>query len=107
MRERIRMSKRAETGGQKRKSDITRMPLTKARIGLGGIIRSIANEKKMYILEKDGIPVAGLIGIDELEDYLELIDTDMQEQIREGYSDYKKGRTKSAAEVLKSIKEKS
>ena len=46
---------------------LTRLPLTKARIHLGAVVKRARLGKEYFILEKDGIPVAGLMGIDEFE----------------------------------------
>ncbi len=53
---------------------VNRLPITKARINLGQIARRAHNSKEYFILEKDGIPVIGIMAADELEDYLELRD---------------------------------
>ena len=53
---------------------INRLPITKARINLGQIARRAHNGNEYFILEKDGIPVIGIMAADELEDYLELRD---------------------------------
>ena len=51
---------------------VSRLPITKARINLGQIARRAHNGNEYFILEKDGIPVIGIMAADELEDYLEL-----------------------------------
>ena len=53
---------------------VHRLPLTKARINLGQVVKRAHVNKEYFILEKDGIPVAGILDADELEDYLELQD---------------------------------
>ena len=45
---------------------INRLPITKARINLGQIARRAHNGKEYFILEKDGIPVIGIMAADEL-----------------------------------------
>lgn len=50
---------------------INRVPITKARINLGQIARRAHNGNEYFILEKDGIPVIGIMAAGELEDYLE------------------------------------
>jgi len=37
------------------------MPITKARINLGSIIKKVRLNKEYYVLEKDGYPVAGIM----------------------------------------------
>jgi prevent-host-death family protein len=51
---------------------VQHLPLTKARINLGAVVKRVHLDKEYVILEKDGIPVAGVMPIDEFEDYLEL-----------------------------------
>jgi len=86
---------------------INRLPVTKARINLGKIIRITHTDKQYFILEKDGIPVVGLMDIDEFEDYLETKmeqeDPDFQAQIQEGYEAYKKGNVRTADEFFASF----
>jgi hypothetical protein len=49
---------------------INRVPITTARINLGQIARRAHNSNEYFILEKDGIPVIGIMAASELEDYL-------------------------------------
>jgi hypothetical protein len=49
---------------------INRVPITKARINLGQIARRAHNSNEYFILEKDGIPVIGIMAASELEEYL-------------------------------------
>lgn len=49
---------------------VKRLPLTKARINLGALVKRAHLGNECFILEKDGIPIAGLMGIDEFKDYL-------------------------------------
>jgi len=74
------------------KTTVNRLPLTKARINLGSLIRRIHNNKEQFILEKDGIPVAALLDVDEYEDYLDLQDPELKQQIKEGYDEYRRGK---------------
>jgi hypothetical protein len=50
------------------------LPITQARINLGAIAKRAHLSGEYFILEKDGIPVAGIMGADEMEDYIELRD---------------------------------
>ena len=61
---------------------VHRIPITKARINLGQIVRRAHVNNECFILEKDGIPVAGIIDIDELEDYLEMKDPNIKKTDR-------------------------
>lgn len=83
---------------------VHRIALTKARINLGQIVRRAYINKERFILEKDGIPVAGLIGMDELEDWLYVHDPKMQKQIAEGYKEYQAGKTRDAREFMAELR---
>jgi antitoxin (DNA-binding transcriptional repressor) of toxin-antitoxin stability system len=60
---------------------INRVPITKARINLGQIARRAHNGNEYFILEKDGIPVIGIMAASELEDYLEKRDSTVKAAI--------------------------
>ena len=75
---------------------VQRLPITKARINLGQLARRAHVNKEYFILEKDGIPVIGILDADELEDYLELRDRKVAAAIRQSNADVKAGRTRSA-----------
>jgi len=79
---------------------VTTIPLTKARINLGALVKRVHRNKEYFILEKDGIPVAGLMNIDEFEDYLELQDPKVHTHIRKSYEEYLAGKSRPAEELL-------
>lgn len=79
---------------------VSHMPITKARVNLGAVVRRVHLNKEYVILEKGGIPVAGLMDADELEDYLEVHDTAMQRQIEKSNADIRAGRVRRAEELL-------
>jgi len=85
---------------------VHRLPVTKARINLGQVIRRAHVHGEYFILEKDGIPVAGIMSADELEDYLELQDPDLKKQIEQGYAEYKHGKTRPLDIVLAELHRK-
>ena len=60
---------------------VNRIPITQARVNLGAVVKRVRLNGEYFILEKDGIPVAGIMGADELEDYLELRDPAVRDQI--------------------------
>ena len=76
------------------------MPITKARVNLGAVVRRVHLNKEYVILEKGGIPVAGLMDADELEDYLEIRDPQVQAQIRKSTEAYLAGKSRPAREFL-------
>ena len=76
------------------------MPITKARVNLGAVVRRVHLNKEYVILEKGGIPVAGIMDADELEDYLEVHDPKVQAQIRKSTEEYLAGKGRPAEEFL-------
>jgi PHD/YefM family antitoxin component YafN of YafNO toxin-antitoxin module len=70
------------------------MPLTKARVNLGAVIKRVHLGKEYIVLEKDGIPVAGLMDIDEFEDYLELRDPKVRAAIERSSREYRAGKAR-------------
>jgi prevent-host-death family protein len=84
---------------------VTRIALTKARINLGAIVKRVYRGKECFILEKDGLPVAALMDIDEFEDYLELHDPEVNKAIAESRSEYLAGRSRPAEELLRELEE--
>jgi hypothetical protein len=53
---------------------VNRIPITKARINLGQLAKRAHLNNEYFILEKDGIPIIGIMDADEMEDYLEVRD---------------------------------
>jgi len=82
---------------------VYRIPITKARVNLGQLARRVRVNKEYFILEKDGIPVIGLMDADELEDYLELQDPKVREHIRKSNEDYLAGRSRPAEMLQKEL----
>lgn len=80
------------------------LPITKARINLGAVVRRVHLNKEYVILEKDGIPIAGIMDIDEFEDYLELQDPKVQRQIEKSYQDYQAGKSRPGQELLSELR---
>lgn len=83
---------------------VERLPLTKARNSLGAVVKRVHLGKKYIILEKDGIPLAGLMDIDEFEDYLELRDPKVQADIRRSTAEHRAGKSRPAAEFLAELR---
>ena len=79
--------------------------ITKARINLGALAKRAYLKGEYFILEKDGIPIAGIMSSDELEDYLELRDPKVNEIIREGRKEYLAGKTMPGEQLLKELKQ--
>lgn len=81
------------------------IPITKARTNLGQVVRRAHINRECFILEKDGIPVAGIMNVDDMEDWLELQDPGMRKQIAEGNAEYRRGETTSLDEFLAGTRE--
>ncbi|MGA9063537.1 MAG: type II toxin-antitoxin system Phd/YefM family antitoxin [Terracidiphilus sp.] len=85
---------------------INRLPITKARINLGQIARRAHNGNEYFILEKDGIPVIGIMAADELEDYIELRDRKVKSSIAASARERAAGKTRPAGSLLAQLKRK-
>jgi len=85
---------------------VHRLPITKARVNLGQVVKRVHVNKEYFILEKDGIPVAGILDADELEDYLELRDPKVRRAIHESNADIAAGRIKPAEALLRPLTRK-
>ena len=83
---------------------INRLPITKARINLGQIARRAHNGNEYFILEKDGIPVIGIMAADELEDYLELRNPKVKASIASSRKDLAAGKTRPASKLLSELR---
>lgn len=83
---------------------VERLPLTKARINLGALVRRVHLHKEYVILEKDGIPIAGIMDIDEFEDYLEVHDPTVRDHIRKSRDEYRAGKSRPAHAFLAELR---
>ena len=88
---------------RKLKAMVNRIPITKARINLGQLAKRAHINNEYFILEKDGIPVLGLMAADELEDYLELRNKHLNAQIRQNNLDIGAGRVRRAEKLLSDL----
>ena len=79
---------------------VTCLPITQARINLGAVVKRVHLNKEYIIIEKDGIPIAGLMDIDEFEDYLELQDPEVREHIRKSSDEYCAGQSRPVEDFL-------
>jgi PHD/YefM family antitoxin component YafN of YafNO toxin-antitoxin module len=85
-----------------RKPMVSRIPLSVVCRNLGALIERVHTGKEYLILEKDGLPVAALMDIDEFEDYLELQDPEVNAIIAESREEYLAG---PAEELLCELEE--
>ena len=83
---------------------VYRLPITRARINLGQLARRAHVNKEYFILEKDGIPVIGIMDADELEDYLEVRDAKVRNFIRKSHQEYLAGKHRPAEELLAELR---
>ncbi len=83
---------------------ISRLPITQARINLGQIARRAHNGREYFILEKDGIPVIGILPADELEDYVEMRDARVKSSIAKSANDRASGKVRPAGKLLSELK---
>jgi hypothetical protein len=89
-----------------RKRMVQTLPITKARINLGAVVKRVHLNKDYVILEKDGIPIAGLMDIDEFEDYLEMNDPKVNRAIAKSSSEFRTGKSRPAREFLAELRGK-
>lgn len=83
------------------------IPITQARINLGQVVPRAHLNRECFVLEKDGIPVAGIMNADDMEDWLEHQDPDMRTQIAEGHAEYQEGDTTSLDAFIADVRKKS
>lgn len=89
------------------RSVVHHIPLTRARINLGQVVRRAHVNREYFILEKDGIPVAGIMNVDDLEDFLELQDPGVKKQIPKSNLEYRRGKAREAAGFLGELRHSS
>lgn len=77
-----------------------RLALTQARNTLGAVVKRVHLNKEYVILEKDGIPLAGIMDIDEFEDYLELQDPKVRATIARARAEHRAGKSRPARVLL-------
>jgi PHD/YefM family antitoxin component YafN of YafNO toxin-antitoxin module len=82
---------------------VHRLPLTEARNSLGAVMKGVHLNKEYVILEKDGIPLAGVMDIDEFEDYLELQDPKVRTHIAKSRQEFLAGKSQSAEKLLEEL----
>ena len=82
---------------------VEHLPLTQARNSLGAVVKRVHLGKTYVVLEKDGIPLAAMMNVDEFDDYLELHDPKVRAIIRKGTQEYRAGKSRPARELLKEL----
>jgi 4'-phosphopantetheinyl transferase EntD len=66
-------------------------------------VKRVHLNKEYVILEKDGIPLAGVKDIDEFEDYLELQDPKVRAHIAKSRQEFLAGKGRPAREFLREL----
>lgn len=84
----------------KRNITVNTIPITKAKYNLGALAKRVHLKKEYLILEKDGVPIIGIMDADELEDYLELQDPKARADIEKSNQDIREGRIRSIDELI-------
>lgn len=84
----------------KQAPQITRITAAQAKARFNEIIRRATEDREYIVIERDGTPVLGILDADELEDYLDLHDETLKEQIHQGYQEYQAGRARPVERVL-------
>ena len=84
---------------------VHRIPLTKARVNLGQVVRRAHVDREYFILEKDGIPLVGIMHVEDLEDYLEQKDPGLREQIKKSHQEYRRGKAREAGDFLVELRQ--
>lgn len=86
--------------GANSKSMVKRIPISKARNRLGAVVKGIRRKREYVILEKDGVPVVGIMDIEEFEDYLEVQDPKIQAHIRKSRAEHGSGKSFPAENLV-------
>ncbi len=50
------------------------IPISKARVNLGAVVKGVREKGDVVVLEKDGIPVASIVDVDLVEDLRDALD---------------------------------
>jgi hypothetical protein len=79
---------------------INTIPITKARTNLGALAKRVHLNKEYFILEKDGIPIIGIMDADELEDYLELQDPKVRADIAKSTREFRAGKGRPIEDLI-------
>jgi prevent-host-death family protein len=83
---------------------VTRLSATQAKARFGELIHRVQQGNEYIIVERDGIPVLGILNADELEDYLDVRDAPLRAQIQQGYREYKAGKARPVEQVLAEVR---
>ena len=82
---------------------VSRLPITKARINLGAVVKRVHVGKEYVILEKGGLPVVAIMDIDEFEDYLEVKDASVKRHIAVSAREHAAGKGRPAKDFFEEL----
>ncbi len=82
---------------------VRHLPITKARINLGSVVKQVHLNKEYVVLEKDGIPIAAIMDVDEFEDYLETQDAEINRVIDKSNKEYVAGESRPAEDFFTTL----
>jgi len=82
------------------KRRVQRLPVTKARVNLGAVLKHVHEKQATIILERNGEPVAAIMDIDEFEDYVEINDPAIKLEIEASRREFEAGKGRPARELL-------
>jgi hypothetical protein len=95
-----------KTSSKAASSRLTTIPMTKARVNLGALVTRVHLNKDYITLEKDGVPITGIMDIDEFEDYLEIQDTKVRAVITKGRQEYLAGQSRLVEDLLHELQDR-
>ncbi len=73
-------------------------------MNLGQLAKRAHFEKEYFIVEKDGVPLIGIMDADEMEDYLEVRDPQVRRFIRQSHQQYSDGKHRPARKLLAELR---
>jgi prevent-host-death family protein len=82
------------------KPEPRRLPVTKARVNLGAVLRHVHEDKVPIILERNGEPIAVILDVDQFEDSAELHDPAVNAAIAESRRQYEAGKGRPIEEFF-------
>ena len=82
---------------------LTRIPITKARINLGAVVKRAHLNGEYFLLEKDGIPIAGIMDAEEFQDYLDRKNPEVKKSIAQSRADQTAGRVRPLSAFIQEL----
>lgn len=82
---------------------VSHLPITKARVNLGAVVKRVHLGKEYIVLEKGGLPVVALMDIDEFEDSLELQNPAVRRHVAQSSREHAAGRGRFAKEFVEEL----